>query len=76
VRKSAAALVMQPRVGQPFDGIVTGASPKGTYVRVLGSPVEGMLARGMVPGIDVGDRLRVKLARVDVQRGFIDFERV
>ena len=73
VRKSAAALVMQPRIGQTFDAIVTGASPKGTYVRVLGSPIEGMLVRGN--NVDVGDRLRVKLDRVNVERGFIDFSR-
>ena len=75
VDKSAAALLMAPRIGQPFDGIVTGASPKGTFVRIFAPPVEGMLAHGLIPGVDVGDRLRVKLDRVDVDRGFIDFSR-
>ncbi|MEO6221688.1 MAG: RNB domain-containing ribonuclease [Vicinamibacterales bacterium] len=75
VDKSAAALVMAPRIGQAFEAIVTGASPKGTFVRVFAPPVEGMLAHGVIAGVDVGDRLRVKLDRVDVERGFIDFSR-
>jgi exoribonuclease R len=74
VRKSAAALVVQSSVGQTFDALVTGASPKGTFVRVLRPPVEGMLVRG-AQGADVGDRLRVRLASVNVERGYIDFER-
>jgi exoribonuclease-2 len=75
VDKSAAALLMAPRIGQMFDAIVTGASTKGTFVRIFAPPVEGMLAHGMIPGVDVGDHLRVKLQRVDVDRGFIDFSR-
>jgi VacB/RNase II family 3'-5' exoribonuclease len=73
VRKSAAALVVASRLGQRFDAIVSGASPKGTYVRVTAPPIEGMLVRGQ-QGLDVGDRLAVKLSRVDVGKGFIDFE--
>jgi VacB/RNase II family 3'-5' exoribonuclease len=73
VRKSAAALVVASRLGQRFDAIVTGASPKGTFVRVTAPPIEGMLVRGQ-QGLDVGDRLAVKLSRVDVDKGFIDFE--
>ena len=75
LRKSAAALVISSRIGATFDAIVTGASPRGTFVRVLTPPVEGMLVRG-AQGIDVGDRLRVKLQQTDVDRGFIDFVRV
>ena len=74
VRKSAAALLLAPRVGERFDAIVTGASPKGTWVRVLRPAVEGKVVRGF-EGLDVGDRLRVELVHTDVQRGFIDFER-
>jgi exoribonuclease-2 len=73
--KRLAAVAMQSRIGATFDAIVTGASPKGTFVRVLQPHVEGLLAQGQ-QGADVGDRLRVKLIRVDVQRGFIDFARV
>jgi exoribonuclease-2 len=72
VRKSAAAMVMQSRVGQQFDAIVTGASNKGTFVRVTALPIEGKLL-GSHPGLDVGDRLRVRLAGVNIDRGFIDF---
>ncbi len=75
VDKSAAALLMASRIGQAFDAIVTGASAKGTFVRVFAPPVEGMLAHGVIDGVDVGDRIRVKLDRVDVERGFIDFSR-
>jgi VacB/RNase II family 3'-5' exoribonuclease len=75
VDKSAAALLMRSRIGQAFDAIVTGASPKGTFVRVFAPPVEGMLAHRELPGVDVGDRLKVTLERVDVEKGFIDFGR-
>jgi VacB/RNase II family 3'-5' exoribonuclease len=74
VDKSAAALLMTHRIGQEFDAIVTGASTKGTFVRVFAPPVEGMLAHGIIPGVDVGEHVRVKLTRVDVERGFIDFQ--
>ena len=72
VRKSAAALVVASRIGEQFDAIVTGASPKGTYVRVSTPPIEGRVMRGD-RGLDVGDHVRVTLAAVDVERGFIDF---
>ncbi len=75
VEKSAAALLLESRVGEQFDAITTGASPKGTWVRLLTIPVEGRLAHGF-DGVDVGDRLRVQLISVDVERGFIDFKRV
>ncbi len=75
VRKSAAALLLASRRGERFDGVVTGASPKGTWVRILGPQVEGKLVRGEA-GLDVGDRVRVELVDTDVERGFIDFVRV
>ncbi len=75
VRKSAAALLLTGRIGERFDAIVTGASAKGTWARVLKPPVEGKLVRGSA-GLDVGDRVAVKLVGVNVERGFIDFERV
>jgi len=73
--KRLAAVAMQNRIGAVFDAIVTGATPKGTFVRVEQPHVEGLLAQGQ-QGADVGDRMRVKLIRVDVQRGYIDFARV
>jgi exoribonuclease-2 len=75
VRKSAAALLLSDRIGQTFDAIVTGASEKGTWVRVFHPPVEGRLERGAA-GLDVADRLRVRLLSTDVERGFIDFARI
>jgi VacB/RNase II family 3'-5' exoribonuclease len=72
VAKSAAAMLLVGRVGERFDAIVTGASPKGTWVRVLHPPVEGKLVAGF-EGMDVGHRLRVELVDADVERGFIDF---
>jgi VacB/RNase II family 3'-5' exoribonuclease len=75
VAKSAAAMVMQSRIGQMFDGIVTGASDKGIFVRVGTPPIEGKLIEGGA-GLDVGDRARVRLNGVDIDRGFIDFVRL
>ena len=75
VKKSAAAMLLAPRKGQRFDAIVTGASPKGTWVRVFRPPVEGRVMRGQ-KGLDVGDRVEVELVDTDVERGFIDFARV
>jgi ribonuclease R len=75
VGKSAAALLLESRIGEEFDSIVTGASEKGTWVRLLNVPVEGKLVQGF-EGMDVGERIRVKLTSVDVQQGFIDFKKV
>jgi exoribonuclease-2 len=74
VRKSATALLVSSRIGDIFNAFVTGASSKGTFVRVPSPPIEGKLVRGEA-GLDVGDRLRVRLESVDVERGFIDFAR-
>ena len=73
--KSAAAMLLESRVGEQFDAIVTGAAPKGTWVRLLYPPVEGKLVHGF-EGVDVGDRLRVQLIHTDVERGFIYFKKV
>ena len=75
VGKSAAALLLKARIGEQFDAIVTGAATKGTWVRLLKVPVEGMLAQGF-EGLDVGHQVRVQLVSVDVEQGFIDFSRV
>jgi exoribonuclease R len=72
VSKSAAALLLSHRIGHVFDAIVTGASDKGTWVRVLAPPVEGRVVRGEA-GLDVGERVRVQLVAADADRGFIDF---
>ena len=74
VYKSAAAQLLLPHVGRVFDALVTGASNKGTWVRVLHPPVEGRLTRGF-RNLEVGQLLRVKLTNVDVERGYIDFEK-
>ena len=65
---------MQRRIGEAFDAIVTGATDHGTFVRVAQPHIEGLLAQG-AQGLDVGDRLRVKLIRTDAQKGYIDFAR-
>ncbi len=75
VRKAAAALWMSGRIGEIFDGIITGASPKGTWVRLRSPLVEGRIERGQ-EGLDVGDRVRVRLLSTDPDQGFIDFARV
>jgi VacB/RNase II family 3'-5' exoribonuclease len=75
VGKSAAAMVLESRINQWFDAIVTGASAKGTWVRLLHPPVEGRLVSNF-EGLDVGHRCRVQLLHTDVERGFIDFKKV
>jgi VacB/RNase II family 3'-5' exoribonuclease len=75
LRKIIAASLLSQRIGERFNAIVTGASPKGTYLRLINFPAEGRLVRGM-QGMDVGDKLFVRLASADVDKGFIDFERV
>ena len=74
MRKAATALLLRDRIGQQFNGIVTGASEKGTWVRITGPIAEGKVVRGS-GGLDVGDRVRVELVHVDPERGFIDFAR-
>jgi exoribonuclease-2 len=74
VAKSAAALLLSTRIGQRYDAMVTGASPTGTWVRILAPAVEGRVVSGF-EGLDVGDHVQVKLLHTDVARGFIDFER-
>ena len=75
VEKSAAAMLLESRIGERFDGIVTGAASKGTWVRLFRPPIEGRLIQGF-EGTDVGHRIRVQLIHTDVERGFIDFKRV
>jgi VacB/RNase II family 3'-5' exoribonuclease len=73
--KRIAAVAMSRRIGEQFDAIVTGVTPKGTFVRVVKPAVEGLLAQGQ-RGVDVGDKLRARLIRTDIQRGYLDFARV
>ena len=75
VGKSAAAMLLEHRIGEQFDAIVTGASSKGTWARLLTVPVEGRVEHGF-EGLDVGHRIRVQLISVDVDRGYIDFRKV
>ena len=72
MNKRIAAVALEPKIGQTFAAVVTGVTPKGTFVRVLDPPAEGILARGQ-QGVDVGDQLRVKLVSTDPRRGYIDF---
>ena len=74
MRKVAAAQLLSTRIGEEFDSIVTGASDNGVFVRLLKPPAEGRVVRGE-QGLDVGDRVRVKLVDTDPSRGFIDFAR-
>ncbi|HEV7991671.1 MAG TPA: RNB domain-containing ribonuclease [Gemmatimonadaceae bacterium] len=74
-RKAAAAILLEHRIGSTFDAIVTGVNKDGTYVRLLSPPAEGRVMRGE-KGMDVGERVRVKLVRTDMRKGFIDFEGV
>jgi exoribonuclease-2 len=75
VVKSAAALLLEARIGEQFNAIVTGASAKGTWVRLFDVPVEGKVVIGY-EGLDVGEKVRVQLIETNVERGFIDFKAV
>jgi exoribonuclease-2 len=75
VAKSAAAMLLSSRIGDQFDAICTGAADKGTWVRIFQPTIEGRLARGY-EGADISIRLKVKLIDVDIDKGFIDFEKV
>jgi exoribonuclease II len=75
MRKVIAAKVLGRRIGETFDGIITGTGPKGTFVRLKDFPAEGRVIRNFA-GVDVGDQARVKLVAVEIGKGFIDFERV
>jgi VacB/RNase II family 3'-5' exoribonuclease len=70
--KRLAAMAMSHRLGETFDAMVTGTTPKGTFVRVFQPHMEGLLAQG-AQGLHVGDKIRAKLTRTDAQHGFIDF---
>jgi VacB/RNase II family 3'-5' exoribonuclease len=72
--KRVAAVAMAQQIGKVFDAVVTGVTPHGTFVRALQPHVEGLLAHAQ-QGVDVGDKLRVKLIRTDSERGYIDFAR-
>jgi exoribonuclease-2 len=73
MRKSEAALVLESRIGQRFDALVTGSAAQGVWVRIVSPPAEGKLVRGGVL-LHVGDKVRVKLVSANVEHGFIDFE--
>jgi hypothetical protein len=75
ISKSASALVLQKRIGDRFDAIVTGANEKGFWVRIRNPYIEGRLVEGL-KGVDVGQHIRVELVETDVKHGYIDFVRV
>ena len=74
-RPAPAAMLLESRIGEQFDALVTGASEKGTWVRILQPPVEGRLVTGFEK-LDVGHTLRVQLVRTDVEKGYIDFKKI
>ena len=72
--KRIAAVALADRIGALFNALVTGVTPKGTFVRITNPPAEGLLIHGE-QGVDVGDQLRVRLVSTDPRRGYIDFAR-
>ena len=75
VEKSAAAMLLENRIGEKFNAMITGAATKGTWVRLLTFPIEGKLISGR-DHFDVGDRLKVRLDSINVEKGYIDFSAV
>jgi exoribonuclease-2 len=74
MHKRLAAVALHDSIGKTFAGVVTGVTPKGTFVRIFNPPAEGLLARGQ-EGVDVGDQIQVKLLSADPKRGYLDFGR-
>jgi exoribonuclease-2 len=74
MRKRIAAVALSNRIGEVFKGVVTGVTPKGTFVRIVNPPAEGRVVQGD-KGLDVGDQVQVKLLDTNEQKGFIDFGR-
>ena len=74
MRKAAAAVLLSGRIGESFDAIVTGASEKGTYVRIITPPAEGRVMVGE-KGLVVGQKVRVRLIGMNPYKGQIDFEK-
>ena len=72
--KRVAAIALSGSIGKQFRGVITGVTNKGTFVRVLDPPVEGMVVRGAA-GLDVGDRVNVTLVHTSPEHAFIDFAR-
>ncbi|MFA4824508.1 MAG: RNB domain-containing ribonuclease [Methanoregula sp.] len=72
MRKAAAAVLLQDRIGTTFDALVTGASEKGTYVRLINPPAEGRVMQGQ-QGLRVGQKVRVRLLQTDPMNGYVDF---
>jgi exoribonuclease II len=75
MRKIAAAIMLSSHIGETFEAIVTGATDKGTFVRVLQPPAEGRVVRNQ-QGLDVGDAVKVRLVSTEPTRGFVDFEAI
>ena len=75
MKKRIAAVALSPHIGETFKGVVTGVTPKGTFVRIVDPPAEGRLVQGE-QGLDVGDHVTVKLLATDGHKGFIDFGRM
>jgi exoribonuclease-2 len=73
MQKSAAALLLQNRIGEKFEGLITGASDKGTYVRIISPPVEGRVITGC-RGLYVGQKVRVRLVHADPYKAYLDFD--
>jgi len=72
MQKRIAAVALAKRIGDKFNAIVTGVTDRGTFVRTIAPHVDGMLVEGQ-HGLDVGDRVQVKLLRTDPNHGYIDF---
>lgn len=73
MRKAAAAVLLRDRIGESFEGLITGAKERGTYVRLIKPPAEGRIVRGE-RGLFVGQKVRVRLLKTDPYNGFVDFE--
>lgn len=79
-RKRHAADALRTRIGERFDGVVSGVSTHGVWVRLDeklpdSTPIEGKVVAGYKSLVDAtGTRVSVTLVGINTAQGFIDFE--
>lgn len=72
--KAVTATMLEPLVGETFAAMVTGVKKNKAWCRISHPPVEGILSSHSE--VRIGQKITVKLTRVEVIKGWIDFSEV